>query len=516
MADDQNKQLTGPDLNSGVDFSKLEENQPLLGHYEGEPVILVRRGNEIFATSATCTHYGGPLAQGLVVGETVRCPWHHARFDLRTGEAVGAPALNPISCYEVERTGDNVRIQSKKETDFRTTCPLNPSSVVIVGAGAAGNACAEMLRTKGYSGPITLAGNEPPGPVDRPNLSKDYLAGNAPDEWIPLRPPDYYAEKKIDLILNDPVAKIQAKEQTVSLKSGRTLSYGALLLATGAEPRTLPIPGADQSHVFLLRTLADSNAIIEKAKQGGRCAIIGSSFIGLEVAASLRTRELDVTVISQDPMPLAKILGEELGRYVQRLHEQHGVKFIFNTTPKAIHQDRVELSDGKSVEAAMVVLGVGVSPRTSLAEAAGFEVDNGIVVNADLRAAANIFAAGDIAKYPDPISGEQTRIEHWVLAERHGQSVARTMLGIGGPFREAPFFWSQHYDIPIAYVGHASKWDTCEVQGDLEKGDAAVVYRKGKKVIALATVGRDQLSLKVEAAMEAGDEAAVEDALRAG
>ncbi|HEU5022186.1 MAG TPA: FAD-dependent oxidoreductase, partial [Bryobacteraceae bacterium] len=311
-----------------------------------------------------------------------------------------------------------------------------------------------------------------------------------------------------------PVEKIHPKDQKVSLKSGRALSYGALLLATGAEPRTLPIPGADQPHVFVLRTLADSSAIIEKAKQGGRCAIVGSSFIGLEVAASLRAREIDVTVIGQDPVPLAKILGEDLGRYVQKLHEQHGVKFILNTTPKAIHRDRVELSGGGSVEASMVVLGVGVSPRTALAEAAGFEVDNGIVVDADLRAAANVFAAGDVAKYPDPISGERTRIEHWVLAERHGQSAARTMLGIGGPFRDAPFFWSQHYDVPINYVGHASKWDNCEVQGDLEKGDAAVIYREGGKVVALATVGRDRLSLQVEAAMEAGDAAAVEAALR--
>ncbi|HVW10388.1 MAG TPA: FAD-dependent oxidoreductase, partial [Bryobacteraceae bacterium] len=487
---DEKKPLTGLDLKSGVEFSSLNENEPLLGHYEEEAVLLVRRGDEVFATAATCTHYGGPLAEGLVVDETIRCPWHHARFDLRTGEAIGAPALNPVSCYEIERTAGNVRIKAKKETDFRTTFPLNPSAVVIVGAGAAGSACAEMLRTKGYSGPITLAGNEPPGPVDRPNLSKDYLAGNAPDEWIPLRPPDYYRERQIDLILNDPVARIHPSEQKASLKSGRTLHYGALLLATGAEPRTLPIPGTDLPHVFLLRTLADSNAIIAQAKQGGRCAIIGSSFIGLEVAASLRTRGLDVTVISQDPLPLAKILGDELGRFVRKLHEQHGVKFLFNATPKAIHKDRVELSDGESVEAAMVVVGVGVSPRTALAEAAALKVENGVRVDSELRAAANIFAAGDIAEYPEPVSGERTRIEHWVVAQRQGQSAARTMLGIGGPFHDAPFFWSQHYDVAISYVGHASKWDSCEVLGNLDQSDAAVVYRKGKKVIALATIGR--------------------------
>jgi NADPH-dependent 2,4-dienoyl-CoA reductase/sulfur reductase-like enzyme/nitrite reductase/ring-hydroxylating ferredoxin subunit len=516
MADDQKKPLTGPDLKSGMEFSKLPHNEPLLGHYEEEPVIIVRKDDEVFAVSATCTHYGGPLAEGLVVEGTVRCPWHHARFDLRTGEALGAPALNPISCFEIERAGGTVRIKGKKEAGFHVPCPLNPSSVVIVGAGAAGSACAEMLRTKGYSGPITLAGNELPGPVDRPNLSKDFLAGNAPDEWIPLRPADHYRENKIDLILDDPVASIQPEGQKVSLKSGRTLSYGALLLATGAEPRTLPIPGAGLPHVFRLRTLADSNAIIAKAKQGGRCAIVGSSFIGLEVAASLRAREVDVTVISQDALPLGKILGEDLGRYIQKLHESHGVRFLLQTTPKAIHADRVELSDGNSVEASMVVLGVGVSPRTSLAADAGLAVDNGVVVDSELRAGAGIFAAGDIAKYPEPVSGDQTRIEHWVVAQRQGQSAARSMLGIGGPFRDTPFFWSQHYDVPIAYIGHASHWDSCELQGDLEKGDAAVIYRRGKKAIALATVGRDLLSLKVEAAMESGDDAAVEAALRAG
>ena len=200
--------------------------------------------------------------------------------------------------------------------------------------------------------------------------------------------------------------------------------------------------------------------------------MIGSGFIGLEVAASLRTRGLKVSVIGQDSVPLSKILGVELGRFIQNLHEQHVVSFFLNAAPRAIREDRVELGDGQSVEAGLVILGVGVSPRTSLAEAAGLKVDNGVIVNDALRtSAADVFAAGDVARYPEPVSGEHARIEHWVAAERQGQAVARSMLGTGGPFRDAPFFWSQHYDVTISYVGHASSWDSCAIGGEFEKRD---------------------------------------------
>ncbi len=515
MAEDKAQELSGPDLRAGVKFDGLAENVPLLGHFDGEPVILVRQGEQVFATGAVCTHYSGPLAEGLVVGATIRCPWHHARFSLRTGEAEGAPALNPVSCFNVRRKDGMVMIDGKKTPDFRVQCPLNPSSVVIVGAGAAGAACADKLRAKGYAGPVTLAGDEEPGPVDRPNLSKDFLAGTAPEDWIPLRTREYYESIQVELVTDDPVVRISPASHQVSLRGGRTLSYGALLLATGAEPRSLPIEGSDLPHVCRLRTLADSKAIIAKAQRAGTCAVIGSSFIGLEVAASLRHRGLPVSVIGQDSVPLGKILGVELGRFIQKLHEQHGVRFFLNATPRAIREDRVELDDGQSVGAGLVVLGVGVSPRTSLAEAAGIEVDNGVIVGETLATnAPDVFAAGDLARYPEFVSGEQARIEHWVVAERQGQAVARSMLGIGGAFREAPFFWSQHYDVTIAYVGHASSWDSCEIQGDLEKHDACAIYRRNGRTIAIATIGRDRLSLKVEAALEEGDTAALESILR--
>ncbi len=507
-------ELSGPDLKSGVELSSLTEGEPFLGHYEGEAVILVRQGDQVFAMAATCSHYGGPLADGLIVGNTIRCPWHHARFNFQTGEAEGAPALNPLSCFNVRRQGDAVAVTGKAAKDFHVACPRNPSSVVIIGAGAAGAACADMLRTKGYAGPVTLVSDEDPSPVDRPNLSKDYLAGSAPEEWIPLRTPDYYQTIQVDLVTGNPAVRIRPDKHEVSLRDGQALSYGALLVATGAEPRSLSIKGSHLPHVHCLRTLADSRAIIARAEQVRNCVVIGSSFIALEVAGSLRSRGREVTVISQDSVPLERVLGRELGRFVQKLHEQHGVRFLLKTTPQAILDNRVEIDQGRSVDAGLVILGIGVSPRTSLADEAGIKVDNGVVVDEILRTSAtDVFAAGDIARYPEPISGEQTRIEHWVVAERQGQSVAQSMLGIGGPFRQTPFFWSQHYDVTISYVGHASAWDSCEIKGDLEKHDASAVFRRNKRIIAVATIGRDRLSLQVEAAMEAG--ADLESLLRA-
>lgn len=515
MADNTAQQPRGPDLRSGVDVESLADNSPLLGHVDGEAVILVRQGENIFATGATCTHYSGPLAEGLVVGETIRCPWHHARFSLRSGEAEGAPALNPIPCFVIQREDGKVRVDRKRDVDFHVSCPLNPVSVVIIGDGAAGAACADMLRNKGYGGPITLVGDEEPGPVDRPNLSKDYLAGTAPEDWIPLRSREYYESIHVEMVTGDPAVRIDPADREATLRSGRVLRYGALLLATGAEPRSLSIEGAGLPHVRRLRTLADSRAIITQAQRAKRCVVIGSSFIGLEVAASLRHRGLQVAVVGHDAVPLAKVLGGELGRWIQDLHEQNGVRFLLGATPRTIREDRVELSDGQSIEAELVVLGVGVSPRTALAEGCGLTVDNGVIVDETLRTSArDIYAAGDVARYPDPISGERVRIEHWVLAERQGQAVARAMLGIGHAFRDVPFFWSQHYDAAISYVGHASSWDDLEIRGDLAARNACAIYRQNGRVIAVATIGRDRLSLAVEAALEHGDTAALESVLQ--
>jgi apoptosis-inducing factor 3 len=509
-------ELSGPNLEQGVPFATLLEGKPVLGHAHGEAVVVVRVGSDVRAIGASCTHYGGPLAEGLVVGNTIRCPWHHACFDLATGEAVGAPALRGVACFEVARQGDLVQVRASKDAQPRTPAS-SPSSVVIIGAGAAGAACAEMLRKEGYAGPIAMLGSEDPGPVDRPNLSKDYLAGTAPEDWIPLGTRERYAELRVDLAPADPAIAIDTKAKTVTTKTGRQLAYGALLYATGAEPVRLPIEGIDLPHVFTLRTLADARGIIERAKDAKRAVIIGASFIGLEVAASLVARGLEVHVVAPDRTPLGRILGEEVGAFLRSVHEGKGTKLHLGTKPRAIREGYVELETGERLDAELVVVGVGVKPRSALAEQAGLKVDNGVVVDASLRTSAEgVWAAGDVARYPEARSGELARIEHWVVAERHGQAAARAMLGQSTTFRDVPFFWSAHHDVTLSYVGHAPKWDQVTVYGSLEKRDATVVYEKERTIVAVATINRDAVSLAVEAALERGDQDAVSKLARAG
>lgn len=506
----QSSELTGPDFSQGVAASALQADTPLLGHLGDQAVILVKSGERVFATAASCTHYGGPLAEGLVVNGSVRCPWHHACFDLETGLA-GGPALTPLECFDVIPEQDLLRVAKRREKP-KPTLPSgpSPSSVIVVGGGPAGAACVETLRRLGYAGPVTLVADELPGPVDRPNLSKDYLAGTAPEEWIPLRDAAFYAEQGITLLLGDRASSIDTAARQLELASGARLSYGALVLATGAAARRLTLPGADAPHVHTLRTLADSRAIIAASKPGARAVVIGSSFIGLEAAAALRARNIDVHVVAPDAVPLARVMGEKLGTFVRGLHERRGVQFRLGHKPTRITSQAVELDDGSSLAADFVVVGVGVSPHTELAEAAGLRVERGIVTDAELRtSAADVYAAGDVASYPDPWSGERVRIEHFAVAERQGQAVARTLLGRGGTYRAVPFFWSQHYDTTLSYVGHAESWDRVIERGSLESGQYCAAFERNGKVLAAVCMNEDALGLKIEAAMEAGDVAGV-------
>jgi NADPH-dependent 2,4-dienoyl-CoA reductase/sulfur reductase-like enzyme/nitrite reductase/ring-hydroxylating ferredoxin subunit len=495
------QELTGPDFTEGVALQDLTEGEPLLGQANGEAVMLVRRGGEVLAIGATCSHYGGPLAEGKVDGDKVYCPWHHACFSLRTGEALEAPALNPVARWEVEVSDGRARVVGREDADplaDRGRTVEGPESVVIVGGGAAGSAAAEMLRREGYGGPITVVDPEEMAPYDRPNLSKDYLAGNAPEEWIPLRPDGFYEAHGIDRVQAraetlDPVA------HTLRLDDGRTLEYGALLLATGARPRRLDIPGADRPHVHVLRSLDDSRRIIDTAEGARRAVVVGSSFIGMEAAASLRQRELDVEVVSLEAIPFARTLGEEVGGYLRGVHEAHGVQFHPERTVEEIGEGNVRLDDGTEIEADLVVFGVGVEPETGLAEAAGLEVDGGVVVDEGLRTSADdVYAAGDIARYPDPRSGRQVRVEHWAHAQRTGQAAAKSILGTGEAFGAPPFFWTQQFDAGITYVGHAPEWDETRIEGDPAHGDGVVRLLADGQELATVAVGRDAESLEAQ------------------
>ena len=494
----------GPDLAQGIapgDFT----GQTLLGHVGDQDVLLVRFGSEIFAIDAHCSHYHGPLAEGLVVGDSIRCPWHHACFDLRTGEATRAPALTPLAVWQVEHDGDRIFVRQKRsQPEPRGKGPVEvPGQIVIVGGGAAGFAAAEMLRRQEFRGSIVMLSNDTAPPVDRPNLSKDYLAGRAPEDWLPLRPDSFYADAGIELRLESNVTSIDTKARNIIVAGGGTIPYDRLLLATGAEPVRLPIPGADQPHVHLLRSLADCRAIIESAKGARRAIVIGASFIGLEAAAALRARDIEVHVVAPEQRPMERVLGPDMGDFVRALHEEHGVVFHLGDTVVAIDDKRATFKSGGVLEADVVVVGVGVRPRLGLAEQAGLKIDHGVSVNAFLETSvAGIYAAGDIARWPDPHSQENIRVEHWVVAERQGQTAARNMLGQREAFDAVPFFWSQHYDVPINYVGHAEKWDEIAIEGDIAARDCLLQYKSRGRVLAVASIYRDLASLQAELAME--------------
>ncbi|HEY7922723.1 MAG TPA: FAD-dependent oxidoreductase [Vicinamibacteria bacterium] len=497
----------GPDLKSGVPARDVPDGGMLLGHVDDEAVLLARRGDEYFAVGASCTHYHGPLAEGIVVGDTVRCPWHHACFSLRTGEALRAPALDPVSCWRVERNGDALVVREKLSgfASKASSAKGHPAAVVIVGAGAAGLAAADMLRREGYGGSLTMISADDSAPYDRPNLSKDFLAGTAPPEWIPLRSPDYYREQRIELVLGSRVSSLELQAKQVKLENGTAHAFDSLLIATGADPVRIPVEGASDAQLHYLRSFADSQALVARAGAAKRVVVVGASFIGLEVAASLRKRGVAVDVVAPEQQPLERVLGAELGKVVRRLHEEQGVVFHLGETVKRADGRAVTLSGGSSLDADFLVLGVGVRPSLALAERAGLALDRGIAVNEYLETSVpGVFAAGDVARWPDPHSGQKIRVEHWVVAQRQGQVAARNMLGRRERFDAVPFFWSQHYDTAINYVGHAEKWDEIAIDGDPGALDCAVRYKLAGRVLAVATIGRDVVSLQSEAAMESG------------
>ena len=503
-----NEKPAGPDLAKGIAVSAIADGSMIPGHVRGEPVLLIRRGDEFFAIGAICTHYGAPLVDGLQVGDTVRCPWHHACFSLRTGEALRAPALDPVSCWSIEQRDGTVVVGSRLERGgppSRAERAAIPDSVVIVGGGAAGNAAAEMLRRLGYAGRITMLSADSSAPCDRPSLSKGFLSGAATEQSVPLRDTAFYQTHRIALKLDARVAAIDTAARHVRLVDGTRHAYDALLLATGAEPVRLDVPGANLPHVHYLRTAADGRALVARALTSKRAVVIGASFIGLEVAASLRARNIAVDVVAPDTVPMLNILGAQVGTFIRALHERHGVTFHLGTTATSIDDRLVTLQNGQQLPADLVVVGIGVRPAIALAEQAGLAIDRGVTVNEYLETSIpGIFAAGDIARWPDRHTGACIRVEHWVVAERQGQTAARNILGAREVFDAVPFFWTEQYDFSLAYVGHAEHWDEAELDGQLGAvtQDCTISYRRGNKTLAVAVVRRDLQGLKAELAFE--------------
>ncbi|MBF6024426.1 FAD-dependent oxidoreductase [Lysobacter niastensis] len=495
----------GPDLRQGVPLSMVPASGVLAGHVNGAPVLLARLDDGIHAIGGACTHYGAPLAEGLVVGEEIRCPWHHACFSLRTGLALHAPAFAGLPMWRVEVTGDTVFVRDEQSPESAPPAANSghPASIVIIGGGAAGYAAALRLRELGFEGTLTMLSADEAGPYDRPNLSKDYLAGTAPAEWIPLQAPDFYESQRIDLRLDCEVASIDTGARQVVTSSGERIAYDALLLATGAEPRRLPLPGFDRPNVFVLRSLADSTAIVTACEGARSVALVGGGFIGMEAAAALRARGLDVHVVDLDEVPMSRALGREVGGFIAGLHREQGVTFHLGVAPKGYDGKQLELADGTRVPADLLIVGAGVTPRVELATAAGLDVDNGILVDDTLQTSApSVFAAGDVARYR--YRGELIRVEHWVHAERQGQAAAANMLGAARAFADVPYFWTHHYGLDVRSTGHTTGFDEVRIDGDLQARDFTARYFRAGQLIAAVSAGRDLENLVIEAELKAG------------
>ena len=494
---------TGPDFSEGISLAQIPAEGTLAGRVGDEPVLLSRLGGELFAIGGACTHYGGNLGDGVAEEGIVRCPLHHACFDLRTGAALRTPALDPVGRWQVEIENGRAFVRSKIERTEPARGENDVRNVVIIGGGAAGLACANELRGRGFAGAITILSADADPPCDRPNLSKDYLAGSAPEEWLWLRGDHWYSANAIDLRLASEVTAIDVAGRTVRTKDSGDLAFDRLVIATGCEPNRLDYEGFDRPNVFTLRSVADARAIAAQAMPGARAAVVGASFIALEAAAALRQRGVEVEIVSVEEVPLERVFGSEIGRHLQALHESKGVRFHLSSVVEGFDGHALLLAGGEQVEADFVLVGVGVRPRTSVAQSAGLAVGNGVLVDAHLQTSeAGIYAAGDIAAYPDPFTGEPIRVEHWVTAERQGQVAAANLLGARDRFDAVPFFWTEQYGVTIRYVGRASGWNAVTLEGDFDDRSLVARYFADGTHCATATIGRDRENLEDELMLE--------------
>jgi len=369
---------------------------------------------------------------------------------------------------------------------------MSGNAYVIAGAGLAGAKAAETLRSEGFDGPVVLIGDEEERPYERPPLSKDYLVGKAERETIFVHPENWYADSKVELRLGSPVTAIDRAARQVALADGSSVGYAKLLLATGSSPRLLTVPGADADGVLYLRRAADSDQIKAVLATASRIAVIGAGWIGLEAAAAARTAGVEVTICEAAGLPLLRVLGPEVAQVFADLHREHGVDLRFGVQVAEIttaggRASGVRLADGSHIEADAVIVGVGIVPNAQLAEAAGLEVSNGIVVDAALRSSdPDIFAAGDVASAYHPLLGRHIRVEHWANALNQPQTAARAMLGQDVSYDRVPYFYTDQYDLGMEYSGYVEPggYDQVVFRGDKDGREFVAFWLSGGRVLA--------------------------------
>jgi NADPH-dependent 2,4-dienoyl-CoA reductase/sulfur reductase-like enzyme/nitrite reductase/ring-hydroxylating ferredoxin subunit len=459
-------------------------------------VLLARIQGTVHAVGGRCPHAGGPLAEGVLCGERVICPWHKAAFSVVSGARLDPPAVDPLPHFAVREANGRIFVTVPPEEDApQTPGDDDPRCFVIVGGGAAGSSAAQELREQGFAGQIVMLDRENRVPYDRTLLSKYYLSGEKGGEKTPLQKQSWYPEKRIERVTAD-VTRLDPAARTIACADGNSFRYDAALVATGGTPRRPKLPGIDLRGVFTLRSRADAEAILAAAERARRAVVVGSGFIGMEVAASLRERGLEVTVVADETEPFESKLGPEVGAVFRRLHEAKGVEFRLRSKVAAFEGDgalrAVQVEGGGRLEADLAVIGSGITPLTGFL-AGGIERDkhDAIVVDRMLRAADALYAAGDIASYPLMGDGKPIRVEHWRVAQQHGRIAARNMLGRGDAYDAVPVFWTIQYMKRLDYVGHATEWDHIAVDGELDPPDFLAFYVRDGRVAAVAGFDRD-------------------------
>ncbi|MBN9560616.1 MAG: FAD-dependent oxidoreductase [Alphaproteobacteria bacterium] len=479
-------------------LAALREDRGLRVEIGDEKIMLLRDGDAVRAYSAICPHAGGPLDEGAVCDGRIVCPWHKGTFRLSDGALLEPPPLDRLARYPVEVDGDDVLVSPEKIVEPQPSPPADPRVMLIAGAGAAGAAAVAALREFGFGGRIVLVGREQGPPFDRTSLSKFVVAGQMPPEETPsLLPDTFYADQRIERIEGE-LSRLDVRRREATLADGHTLQFDAALIATGSVPRALDLPGVDLPGVHMLRTRQDAAAILADVRRGAPAVILGSSFIGLEIASCLREQEMAVSVVAPEEVPFARQFGERIGRSFRTLHEAHGVRFHLGT--EAVRLDgtgRVEsvvLKDGSVLPARLVIIGVGVRLATEFVEGVEREKDGGVPVDATMRVADQVYAAGDIAAFPLPSGGPRARIEHWRVAQQQARIAARNMLGGDAAYDGVPFFWTYHYEKTFEYLGHAKTWDDVVIEGDLDRQDFAALLVQGGMVGAVVACGRDRVT----------------------
>ncbi len=466
-------------------------------------VLLCRINNEFSAVGASCTHYGAPLEEGVLKGDTIICPWHHACFNAKNGDLLEPPAMDALPVFELKIDGESIQINVPDEIEgsrrpgmAKRDSKADNRTFVILGAGASAYSAAQSMRENGFRGNIVMVTKEKRNPYDRPNLSKDYLAGSAEPEWMPLRPDDFFEEYGIEIKQAVSIKGVDFQKKQVALDNNESLKYDKLLIATGGIPNRLKVKGSDLENVFYLRSFDDADRIIASLKDSKNAIVIGAGFIAMETAHSLTERKLKVTVIAPGEVPFESNFGVEIGRLFRKEHEKNGVAFKLKSKVKefkgAGKVESVLLESGEEIKTDIVIVGIGVSPATGFLNDAELMDDKSLKTDAFLRVREDVYASGDIASFPDFRTGNHIRIEHWRLAEQLGRTAGANMAGKEIRYNGVPFFWTTQAGMNLRYVGYVKDWDEILIDGNIAHKKFISYYIKNNAVMAAAGINRDK------------------------